>query len=113
VYYFFLAGMDFGAFARSVLREKNKSWKLDRPCARRWLTSRWHTAVPHYRLLLDRLEVDDVRRSTYDGHREMRPFQLIVTYSGWLVCEKERVYRHLPERVKRQFALYRTSPDIH
>jgi len=60
--------------------------------------------VHYYRVLLDRLEVDDVRWSTYDDHREMCPFQPIVTYPGRFMCGKERVYRHLPERVKRQFA---------
>ena len=64
----------------------------------------------HYCLLLDRLEMDDVRWHTYEDHREIRPFQLIVTYSGWLMCGNERVYRHLPERVKRQFAFVHDIP---
>jgi len=58
--------------------------------------------VQHYRLRLDRLEADDVRLSTYGDHRDVRPFQLLCTYSGWLMCGKDRVYRHLPDRVKRQ-----------
>jgi len=53
--------MDFEAFAKST---------------------RGHTVVHHYRSRLDRLEVDDVKWSTYDEHRAMRPFQLISTYSG-------------------------------
>jgi len=64
----------------------------------------------HYRSRLDRLEVDDVRWSTYDDHREMRPFQLIVTYYGWLMCGRERMYRHLPEQVKRQFNFIQDIP---
>jgi len=56
--------------------------------------------VQHYRLRLDRLEVDYVRFSTYGDHIHVRLFQILTTYSGWLMCEKERVYRHLPERVK-------------
>jgi len=91
-------------------RKKNTKWKPDRPCVGRWLTSRGHKDVHHYRLQLDRLEVDDVRFSTYDDHREVRPFQLMCTYSGWLVCRKERVYRHLPERVKRQFDFAQDVP---
>ena len=66
----------------------------------------------HYRLRLDHLEVDDVKFSTYDDHRAVRPFQLMCTYSGWLMCGKERVYRHLPERVKRQFDFVHDVPDI-
>ena len=64
----------------------------------------------HYRSRLDRLEVDDVRWSTYDDHREIPPFQFSVTYSGWLMCGKERVYCHLPERVKRQFGFIHDIP---
>jgi len=83
---------------------------LERPCAGRWLTSRGHKDVHHYRLRLDHLEVDDMRFSTYGVHREMHPFQFLCTYSGWLMCGKERVYRHLPERVKRQFSFVQDVP---
>ena len=82
-------------------RKPNTKWKLERPCAARWLTSKGHIEVQHYRLQLDRLEVGDVRFSTYGDHREVRPFLLLCNYSGWMMCGKERVYRHLPERVKR------------
>jgi len=66
--------------------------------------------VHHYRLCLDRLEVDDVRVSTYGDHKDVHPFQLLCTYSGWLMCGKERVYRHLPERVKRQLSFVQDVP---
>jgi hypothetical protein len=66
--------------------------------------------VHHYRLLLDRLEVDDVRFCTYGDHREVRPFQVLCTYSVWLMSGKERVYRHLPEGVKRQFFFIQNVP---
>jgi len=66
--------------------------------------------VQHYRLLLDRLKVEDVRFSTYGDHIEVRPFQLLCTYSGWLMCGKERVYRHLPKRVKRRFFYVQDVP---
>jgi len=66
--------------------------------------------VHHYRLLLNRLEVDDVRFCTYGDHRGLRPFQILCTYSGWLMCGKQRVYRYLPERVKRQFEFVQDVP---
>lgn len=91
-------------------RKKNREWTLERPCARRWLTSKGHKDVHHYRLRLDSLEVDDIRFSTYGDHRDVHPFQFIVTYSGWLMCGKERVYRHLPERVKRQLFYIQDVP---
>ena len=91
-------------------RKKSKSWKPERPCVWRWLTSMGHIDGKHYRLLLDRLEVDDVRFCTYGDHREVRPFQLLRTYSGLLMCWQERVYRHLPERVMRQFEFVQDVP---
>jgi hypothetical protein len=66
--------------------------------------------VHHYRRLLDRLEVDDMKWFTYDDHRAMHPFQIFSTYSGWLMRGKEMVYRHLPERVKRQFGFVQDVP---
>ena len=86
-------------------RKSNTKWKPERPCAGRWHTTRGHTVVHHYRL-----EVEDVRFFTYHDHREVRSFQLMCTYSGWLMCGKERVYRHLLEWVKRQFDFVQDVP---
>jgi hypothetical protein len=57
--------------------------------------------VHHYCLPPDRLGVDDVRFSTYENHREVRPFQLMCSYTG--CC-------HLPERVKRQLDFVQDVP---
>jgi hypothetical protein len=91
-------------------RKRNRDWDPRTPCAGRWLTTKGHTDVHHYRVVLDRLEVDDVRFSTYGDRRDVRPFSMLCTYSGWLMCGKERVYRHLPERVKRQFSFVQDIP---
>ena len=80
------------------------------PCVRRWQPSRGNTVANHYRRILDRLEVNDVKWSTYDDHRAICPFQLICPYSEWLVCGKERVHRHLPEWVKRQYIYIQNIP---
>ncbi|XP_039683953.1 uncharacterized protein [Medicago truncatula] len=80
----------------SYPRKKNKEWTSKRPCARRWLASRWHTDVHHYRLLLDRLEVDDVRFSTYGDNREIRSFSAYCHLLGMAdVQEGEGVPTHL------------------
>jgi hypothetical protein len=82
VYYFFVAGMNFGAFARSIPKEENQELEVgETMCGEIAYYQRAYNCA-HYRLLLDRVEVDEVRWSTYDDHRKMRPFQLIVTYSG-------------------------------
>jgi len=100
---FLLQGWILEHLPGSYPRKLGKSWKPERPCVGRWLTSRGHTDVHHYRLRLDRLEVDDVRFCTYGDHIGVCPFQILCTYSGWLMCGNQRVYRHLPERVKRLF----------
>jgi hypothetical protein len=82
VYYLFVVGTDFGAFSRSIPKEGKPKVEVGQTMCGRWLASRGHKVVHHYRLLLDRLEVDDVRWSTYDDHREICSFQLIITYSG-------------------------------
>jgi hypothetical protein len=91
-------------------RKRNPEWDPRTPCARRWLTSKGHKSVHHYRSRLDRMEVDGVRFSTYGDHRDVHPFNILCTYSGWLMRGKERVYRHLPERVKRQFSFVQDVP---
>ncbi|XP_024626761.1 protein MAIN-LIKE 1-like [Medicago truncatula] len=90
--------------------KSNKIWKAHMPCAGRWLTRRGQTTVHHYHRLLDRIWVDDAKWSTYHDHRAVRHFQIICTYSRWLICGKERVYRHLPKRVKRQFGYMQDIP---
>jgi hypothetical protein len=69
-----------------------------------------NSCVMHYRTALDHLEVDDVRFSTYDDRRLVHPFDEIYKYYGWVVCGKHRVYRHLPERVKRQYGFVQDIP---
>ncbi|AET01313.1 hypothetical protein MTR_8g011090 [Medicago truncatula] len=90
-------------------KKHNRSWKPERSCAGRWLTTRGHIVVHHYRSRLDRLEVYDMKWSTYDDHRAVHPFQLINTYSGWLIRGKgwcAVIYLGL----KRQFGFVQDIP---
>jgi len=93
-------------------RKKNKSWKPERSCAGKWLTTRGHTTMHHYRSRLDRLEVDDVRWSAYDDHREMRPFNLLsLTRDGWCAGRRWCTVIYL-SGLRGSLALCRTSPNI-
>jgi hypothetical protein len=38
------------------------------------------------------------------------PFQNICWYSGWIMADKARMVRHLPERVLRQYNYVQTVP---
>jgi len=54
--------------------------------------------------------LDDVCWMSYEEHREIQEFQKIFRYSGWMMCGVEKVYRHLPERVKRQYRYVQNIP---
>ncbi|GAU51789.1 hypothetical protein TSUD_415750, partial [Trifolium subterraneum] len=49
------------------------------------------------RTSLDRMEVDEVTFCPYEDHRQMRPFQDISWYSGWIMCGSAMICPHLPE----------------
>lgn len=78
------------------------------PHALWFIRSRGHKTIDKY-MFLDRMKVNNVIFSPYDGHRETHPFEEICWYSGWIICGHGKVYRHLSEMVKRQ---YMHVPDI-
>lgn len=49
---------------------------------------------------------------TYDGGRTKGTgsSSLSRRYSGWIMCGDRRVYRHLPERVLRQYGYVQSVP---
>ena len=56
-----------------------------------------------YCSLLDKLGFDDVTWRSYEKHSEIQDFEEIVWYSSWIMCGVDKVYHHLPERVKQQY----------
>ena len=63
-----------------------------------------------YRSLLDRIQFDDVCWRPYEEHREIQGFEEVFWYSGWIMFGVRRVYRHLPERVLRQYRYVQRVP---
>ena len=63
-----------------------------------------------YRALLDRLEMANVCWRPYEEHREIQDFEEIFWYSGWIMSGVDKVYRHFPERVKRQYGYVQNVP---
>jgi hypothetical protein len=47
---------------------------------------------------------------SYEEHREIHAFEEVFWYSGWILCGVRRVYRHLPERVLRQYGYVQSVP---
>jgi len=73
------------------------------PIAARWKIQKGHGEGVTYRSLLDRIQFDDVCWRPYEEHKEIQGFEEVFWYSGWIMCDVRRVYRHLPERGLRQY----------
>ena len=61
-------------------------------------------------MYLDRLVAEDMHFNSYVDHRETRPFDDIVLYSGCLAYGSHLTFPHLLECVIRQFDYTQTIP---
>jgi hypothetical protein len=78
--------------------------------ASKWEIERGHGEGKTYYMLLDSMENDDICWMSYEEHMEIQKFLEIFWYSGWIMCGVEKVCRHLPERVKRQYGYVQDIP---
>jgi len=46
----------------------------------------------------------------YEHRRDVTPFQDMCWYSGWIMAGKQKMVRHLPERVVRQYGYVQKVP---
>jgi len=83
--------------------DPNTDYIKNYPVAARWKLQKGHGEGVTYRLLLDHIQFDDVCWRPYEEHREIQGFEEVFWYLGWIMCGVRRVYRHLPERVLRQY----------
>ncbi|XP_039688062.1 protein MAINTENANCE OF MERISTEMS-like [Medicago truncatula] len=88
----------------------NTDYLENYPVAARWKLQKGHGEGITYRSLLDRIQLDDVCWRPYEEHREIQDFEEVFWYSGWIMCGVRRAYRHLPERVLRQYGYVQTIP---
>ncbi|CAL5198435.1 unnamed protein product [Lathyrus oleraceus] len=70
-------------------------------CATEFSLLKGNQSIESFRMYLECLVADDMHLNNYVYHRETRPFDDIVLYSGWLACGSRLTARHLPERVMR------------
>jgi len=90
--------------------DPNTDYIENYPVAARWKLQKGHGEGLTYRSLLDRIQFDDVCWRPYEEHREFQGFEEVFWYSGWIMCDVRRVYRHLPERVLRQYRYVQSVP---
>jgi hypothetical protein len=90
--------------------DPNTDYIENYPVAARWKLQKGHGEGVTYRSLLDRIQFDDVCWRPYEEHREIEGFEEVFWYSDWIMCGVRRVYRHLPERVLRQYGYVKSVP---
>jgi len=88
--------------------DPNPNYIKNYPVAAKWTLQKGHGEGVTYRSLLDHLQFDDVCWRPYEEHRKIQGFEEVFWYSGWITCSVVRVYRHLPERVLRQYKYVQT-----
>jgi len=90
--------------------DQNPNYIENYPVAARWALQKGHGEGVTYHSLLDRIQFDDVCWRPYEEHSEIQAFEEVFWYSGWIMCDVHRVYRHLLKRVLRQFGYVQTIP---
>jgi len=66
--------------------------------------------VDHFRGLLDSIEHCHVTWRPYKHRRDVTPFQDVCWYSGWIMAGKQKMVRHFPERVVKQYKYVQKVP---
>ncbi|MCI66270.1 serine/threonine-protein phosphatase 7 long form-like protein, partial [Trifolium medium] len=56
------------------------------------------------------MEVDEVTWRPYEDHRQMRSFEDISWYTGWIMCGTVMICPYLTERVLRQYGHVQSIP---
>lgn len=69
---------------------------------------RGNQAIESFIMYLNRLVIEDMHFNNYVDHREMRPFDEILLYYGWLACGSFLIFPHLPECIMQQFSYTQT-----
>jgi len=80
------------------------------PLVSQWKPPRGFSNPGHYRAAIDSLDHSHVTWRSYERRRHITPFQDICWYSEWIMAGTDRMVRHLPERVLRQYGYVQTRP---
>ena len=93
-----------------VSRKKYEDYERHNPYVGRWKPKRGFVDAEHFRGLLDSMEHCHVYWRSYERRRDVTPFQDVCRYSGWILADKQKMVRHLPELVLTQYIYVQTVP---
>ena len=83
--------------------DPNPDYMQNYPVAAKWVLHKGHGEGVTYHSLLDKVAFDDVNWRSYEEHMKIQDFEEIM-------CGVDKVYRHLPERVRRQYGYVQNVP---
>jgi len=99
-------------FIHVVPRKKYENYERQNSYVGRWIPKRRFADAELFRGLLDSIEHCHVTWMSYEHQRDVTPFQDVCWYSGWIMAGKQKMVRHLPERVLRQYEMFRLFLDL-
>ncbi|RHN77039.1 hypothetical protein MtrunA17_Chr1g0150421 [Medicago truncatula] len=106
-----LVGWVLARFRNLIPRNHNDECDLAlAPLVDQWKPPSGFSDPGHHSDANDSLEHSHVIWRPYERRRDMAPFQDIFWYSGWIMAGRDRMVRHLPERVLRQYMYVQTGP---
>jgi len=80
------------------------------PLVSQWKPPKGFSNSGHYRAVIDSLDHSPVTWRPYERRQHITPFQDICWYSGWIMAGSDKMVRHLPERVLRQYGYVQAWP---
>jgi len=97
-------------FRHVVTRSRYQDYERENPYVGRWKPRRGFKHADHFRDLLDSMEHCHVTWRPYEHRGDVTPFQDVCWYSGWIMAGKQKMVRHLPERVVRKYGYVQKVP---
>ena len=105
-----MQGWVFAHFRQLVMRRRYEDYDRKDPYVCRWKPARGFSDVGYFKLGIDSMDHSHVTWRSYEHQQDVTPFQDVCWYSGWIMADKDRMVRHLSERVLRQYDHVQTVP---
>jgi len=97
-------------FRQLIPGKRNENYVRADPSLGRWKPLRGFSDVGDFRTIIDSMDHAHVIWRPYKTRRDVTLFQDLCLYSRWILADKARICRHLPERVLRQYCYVQTVP---
>ena len=95
-------------FKQIFLRKPELEYKCVDPLVSKWKPLMGYVDPKHYRGVVDLMEHTNVIWRPYESRRDLTLFRDICCYLGWIMGGRDRMCRHLPERLLRQYNYVQT-----